>query len=62
MLKSKFISQWLFKIAEANGDYAVELTKVVTALAGKFVAGHDRDGPDCRSGRAPCVAAIIWLR
>jgi hypothetical protein len=35
--KAEFISQWLFKIAKANVDYAVQLAKVVTDLAGKFV-------------------------
>ncbi|MEH0828822.1 MULTISPECIES: hypothetical protein [unclassified Micromonospora] len=37
VLKSEFISQWLFKIAKANVDYAVELAKIVTGLAGKLV-------------------------
>ncbi|MGN9811434.1 hypothetical protein ACTMSW_19015 [Micromonospora sp. BQ11] len=36
VLKAEFISQWLFKIAKANVDYAVELAKIVTSLAGKF--------------------------
>lgn len=35
--KAEFISQWLFTIAQANVDYAVELAKIVTALAGKLV-------------------------
>ncbi|GIF98130.1 hypothetical protein [Catellatospora citrea] len=35
--KAEFISQWLFKIAQANIDYAVELAKVVTGLAGKLI-------------------------
>lgn len=34
--KAEFISQWLFKIAQANVDYAVELAKIVTSLAGKL--------------------------
>ncbi|WP_246158416.1 hypothetical protein [Catellatospora sichuanensis] len=34
--KAEFISQWLFKIAQANVDYAVELAKIVTGLAGKL--------------------------
>lgn len=36
VVKAEFISQWLFKIAKANVDYAVELAKIVTGLAGKF--------------------------
>ncbi|WP_349876294.1 hypothetical protein ABIH81_19330 [Micromonospora sp. HUAS YX12] len=36
MLKAEFISQWLFKIARSNVDYAVELAKIVTGLAGKL--------------------------
>jgi hypothetical protein len=35
--KAEFISQWLFKIAKANVDYAVQLAKIVTDLAGRFV-------------------------
>ncbi|MEU8076491.1 hypothetical protein AB0B31_13685 [Catellatospora citrea] len=35
--KAEFISQWLFKIAQANVDYAVELAKVVTGLVGKLI-------------------------
>ncbi|MFG3640770.1 hypothetical protein ACGF3C_10955 [Micromonospora sp. NPDC047762] len=36
VLKAEFISQWLFKIARANVDYAVELATIVTKLAGKL--------------------------
>ncbi|MEU5908388.1 hypothetical protein ABZ780_28935 [Micromonospora sp. NPDC047467] len=36
VVKAEFVSQWLFKIAKANVDYAVELAKIVTKLAGKF--------------------------
>ncbi|HEX5596381.1 MAG TPA: hypothetical protein VFX61_10240 [Micromonosporaceae bacterium] len=36
VVKAEFISQWLFKIAKANVDYAVELAKIVTGLAGKL--------------------------
>ncbi|MFJ9975362.1 hypothetical protein [Streptomyces cyaneofuscatus] len=36
VLKAEFISQWLFKIARANVDYAVELATIATNLAGKF--------------------------
>ncbi|MEU1964384.1 hypothetical protein ABZ541_04940 [Micromonospora sediminicola] len=36
VLKAEFISQWLFKIARSNIDYAVELAKIVTGLAGKL--------------------------
>lgn len=35
--KAEFISQWLFKIAQSNVDFVVELAKVVTNLAGKIV-------------------------
>jgi hypothetical protein len=35
--KAEFISQWLFKIAKANVDFAAELAKIVTSLAGKIV-------------------------
>jgi hypothetical protein len=34
VIKAEFISQWLFKIAKSNVDYAAELAKVVTKLAG----------------------------
>lgn len=34
VVKAEFISQWLFKIAKANVDYAAELAKIVTAFAG----------------------------
>lgn len=34
--KSEFISQWLFKIAKSNVDYAAKLAEIVTGLAGKF--------------------------
>ncbi|WBB69351.1 hypothetical protein [Micromonospora sp. WMMD812] len=37
VLRAEFISQWLFKIAKANVDYAVELAKIVTGLTGKLV-------------------------
>ncbi|WP_341720636.1 hypothetical protein QQG74_13575 [Micromonospora sp. FIMYZ51] len=37
VVKSEFISQWLFKIAKANVDYAVELAKIVTGVTGKLV-------------------------
>jgi hypothetical protein len=36
--KAEFISSWLFKIAKANVDYAVELAKVLTALVGALAA------------------------
>lgn len=35
--KAEFISQWLFKIAKSNVDYAVELAKIVTNVAAKIV-------------------------
>jgi hypothetical protein len=35
--KAEFISQWLFTIAKANVEYAVELAKIVTAFAGHCV-------------------------
>ncbi|MEQ4301170.1 hypothetical protein ABNF97_07225 [Plantactinospora sp. B6F1] len=35
--KAEFISQWLFKIAKANVDFAVELAKIVTGLAKRIV-------------------------
>lgn len=35
--KAEFISQWLFKIAKANVDFAAELAKIVTGLANKIV-------------------------
>jgi len=34
--KSEFISQWLFKIAKSNVDFAAKLAEIVTGLAGKF--------------------------
>jgi hypothetical protein len=34
--KAEFISTWLFKIAKANVDFAVQLAKTVTAVAGKL--------------------------
>jgi hypothetical protein len=34
--KAEFISQWLFKIAKANVDFAVQLAKTVTSVAGKL--------------------------
>ncbi|MFK3985255.1 hypothetical protein ACI2K4_33385 [Micromonospora sp. NPDC050397] len=37
VLKAEFISQWLFKIAKANVDFAAELAKIVTGLANKIV-------------------------
>lgn len=37
VVKAEFISQWLFKIAKANVEYAVELAKVVTTFAGHCV-------------------------
>ncbi|MEU6021925.1 hypothetical protein [Micromonospora sp. NPDC047134] len=37
VVKAEFISQWLFDIAKANVDYAVELAKIVTGLTGKLV-------------------------
>ncbi|MGC5033757.1 hypothetical protein [Micromonospora sp. DT229] len=37
VVKAEFISQWLFNIAKANVDYAVELAKIVTGLTGKLV-------------------------
>ncbi|HEX5542968.1 MAG TPA: hypothetical protein VFX60_15635 [Micromonospora sp.] len=36
VVKAEFISQWLFKMAKANVDYAVELAKIVTGMAGKI--------------------------
>ncbi|MEV4210115.1 hypothetical protein [Micromonospora sp. NPDC049662] len=36
VVKSEFVSQWLFTIAKANVDYAVELAKIVTGLVGKL--------------------------
>lgn len=36
VVKAEFISQWLFKIAKANVDFAVQLAKIVTGLAGHF--------------------------
>jgi hypothetical protein len=35
--RADFISRWLFDIARANVDYAIELARIVTALAGKLV-------------------------
>jgi hypothetical protein len=35
--KAEFISQWLFKIAKSNVDYAVQLAKIVTNVAAKIV-------------------------
>nr|MDT0663510.1 hypothetical protein [Micromonospora sp. DSM 115978] len=35
--RADFISEWLFGIARANVDYAVELARIVTSLAGKLV-------------------------
>lgn len=35
--KAEFVSQWLFKIAKSNVDFAAELAKIVTSLAGKLV-------------------------
>jgi hypothetical protein len=34
--KSEFISQWLFKIAKSNVDFAAKLAEIVTSMAGKF--------------------------
>jgi hypothetical protein len=34
--KSEFISQWLFKIAKSNVDFAAKMAEIVTSLAGKF--------------------------
>jgi hypothetical protein len=34
--KSEFISQWLFKIAKSNVDFAAKLAEIVTGMAGKF--------------------------
>jgi hypothetical protein len=34
VIKAEFVSQWLFNIAKANVDYAVELAHVITAFAG----------------------------
>lgn len=36
VVKAEFISQWLFKIAKANVDFAVALSKIVTEVAGKL--------------------------
>lgn len=36
VVKAEFISQWLFKIAKANVDFAVSLAKIVTDVAGKM--------------------------
>ncbi|GII23037.1 hypothetical protein Pme01_26340 [Planosporangium mesophilum] len=36
-VKAEFISGWLYKIAATNVDFAVQLAKVITKLAGKFV-------------------------
>ncbi|MEV6373683.1 hypothetical protein [Micromonospora musae] len=44
VLKSEFISQWLFKIAKTNVDYAVELAKVVTGLAGRLAQAATEAG------------------
>jgi hypothetical protein len=38
--KAEFISQWLFKIAKSNVDFAVKLAEIVTGLAGKVVAAE----------------------
>jgi uncharacterized protein YukE len=35
--KAEFISQWLFKIAKSNVDFAAALAKMVTAVASKIV-------------------------
>ncbi|MBF9131046.1 hypothetical protein I0C86_19085 [Plantactinospora sp. S1510] len=37
VLKAEFISQWLFKIAKSNVDFALELAKLVTGLAGEII-------------------------
>ncbi|MFC6022324.1 hypothetical protein ACFP2T_39970 [Plantactinospora solaniradicis] len=37
VVKAEFISQWLFKIAQSNVDFALELAKIVTGLAKKII-------------------------
>lgn len=64
VLKSEFISQWLFTIAKANVDYAVELAKIVTGLAGKLVqaaaeAGTVIDLPWAISTLAKSVGDLV---
>ncbi|HCT77008.1 MAG TPA: hypothetical protein DGT23_10545 [Micromonosporaceae bacterium] len=34
--KAEYISQWLFKVAKGNVEFATELAKIITGLAGKF--------------------------
>lgn len=51
VLKAEFISQWLFKIAKANVDYAVQLAKIVTSLAGKLAQA---------ASEAATVFALPW--
>lgn len=34
--KSEFISQWLFKVAKSNVDFAAKLAEIITGMAGKF--------------------------
>ncbi|MGA3489290.1 hypothetical protein ACK8GG_14900 [Micromonosporaceae bacterium DT55] len=64
VVKSEFISQWLFNIAKANVDYAVELAKIVTGLAGKFTqaaveAGSVIDIPWAVSTLAKSVGDLV---
>lgn len=64
VVKSEFISQWLFNIAKANVDYAVELAKIVTGLAGKFAqaaieAGSVIDIPWAVSTLAKSVGDLV---
>jgi hypothetical protein len=37
VLKSEFISQWLFKIAKSNVDFVVAISKIVTSLVKEFI-------------------------
>jgi hypothetical protein len=62
--KAEFISQWLFRIATANVDYAVQLAKVVTELAGQLVhavvaAGTVFDIPWAIDTLAEMVGTIV---
>jgi hypothetical protein len=38
VLKAEYISSWLFKVAQSNVDFAAQLAKIITNIAGKVAA------------------------